>query len=89
MHLLSYLSYCSLIWMCCTRESNDRLNRVYERTLRIISGDYTSSFSDLVIVLNKKTICQRSINFLMTEVFKYLNGLAPDLLNEVFRLKSK
>ena len=89
MHLLSYLSYCSLIWTCCTRESNDRLNRVYERTLRIISGDYTSSFSDLVIVLNIKTICQRSMNFLMTEVFKYLNGLPPDLLNDVFKLKSK
>ena len=24
----------------------------------------------------------------MTEVFKYLNGLSPDLMNEVFRLKS-
>ena len=24
----------------------------------------------------------------MTEVFKYLNGLSPDLINEVFRLKS-
>ena len=24
----------------------------------------------------------------MTEVFKYLNGLSPDLMNEVFKLKS-
>ena len=74
--------------MFCIRESNYKLNRVQERALRIISEDYISSFSDLVILLNEKTIHQRCINFLMTEVFKYLNGLSPDLMNEVFRLKS-
>ena len=74
--------------MFCTRESNYRLNRVHERALRIISEDYISSFCDLVKLLNEKTIHQRCINFLMTEFFKYLNGLSPDLINEVFRLKS-
>ena len=74
--------------MFCSRESNYRLNRVHEIALRVISEDYISSFSDLVTVLNEKTIHQRCINFLMTEVFKYLNGLSPDLMNEVFRLKS-
>ena len=74
--------------MFCTRESNYRLNRVHERALRIISKDYISSFSDLVTLLNEKTIHQRCINFLMTEVFKYLIGLSPDLMNEVLKLKS-
>ena len=74
--------------MFCTREPNYRLNRVHERALRIISKDYISSFSYLVTLLNEKTIHEGCINFLMTEVFKYLNGLSPDLMNEVFRLKS-
>ena len=55
--------------------------------LRIISEDYISNFSDLVRLFNEKAIYQRCINFLMTEVFKYLNGLSPDLMNEVFKLK--
>ena len=74
--------------MFCTRESNYRLNRVHERALRIISENYISSFSDLVILMNEKTIHQICINFLRTKVFKYLNGLSPDLMNEIFRLKS-
>ena len=77
-------SYFLLIWMLCTPESNYRLNRVYKKALRIISEDYISSFSDLVTLLNEKTIYQRCILF----DFKYLNGLSPGLINEVFRLKS-
>ena len=81
-------SYCPFIWMFCTRESNYRLNRMHERVLRITSEDYISSFIDLVTLLNKNTIYQMCIKFLMTEVFKYLNELSPDIMNEVFRLKS-
>ena len=74
----SQFSYCPLIW---TRESKYRLNRVHERAITIISEDYISSFSDLVTLLIEKTIHPRCINFLMIEVFKYLNGLLPDLMN--------
>ena len=34
----------------------------------------------------KETIYQRCINVLLTEVYKYLNGYSPDLMNEVFYL---
>ena len=74
--------------MICARESNFRLNRVQEIALRIILKDYISSFSDLLTLLNEKTIHQRCINFFLTEVFKYQNGLSPELMNEVFKLKS-
>ena len=72
MQLLNQLSYCPLIWMFCTRESNYRLKRVHGRALRLLNG---------------KTIHQRCINVLMTEVLKYLDGLLPGLMSEVFRLK--
>ena len=75
------------IWMFCTQESNFRGYRVHEY-FKITLEDYISSFSGLVTLLKEKTFHQRCINFLMTEGFKYLNGLSPDLMNEVFRLKS-
>ena len=34
-----------------------------------------------------RIICISCINFLITEVLKYLNGLSSNLMNEVFRLK--
>ena len=35
----------------------------------------------------KKTIHQRCINVLLIEVFKYVNGCCPDLMNKVFYLR--
>ena len=35
----------------------------------------------------KKTIHQQRMNVLLTEVYKYLNGYSPDLMNEVFYLR--
>ena len=58
-------------------------------TLRIISEDYNSSFSDLVAMLNEKTIHQMCIDFLMTKAFKCLNGLSQNLINVSFQVKIK
>ena len=38
------------------------------------------------VPLNAKTIHQRCINVLLTEVYQYLNCLFPELMNEVFFL---
>ena len=64
-----------------------RINEIHERSLRLILNDYDSSFDSLLSTLNEKTIHQRCINVLLTEVYKYLNGYSPDLMNEVFYLR--
>ena len=86
-YIKSQFSYCPLIWMFSSRKSNHRINKIHERSLRIILNDYFSSFEDLLTVLDEKTIHQRSINLLLIEVFKYLNNLSPKLMNEVFQLR--
>ena len=37
--------------------------------------------------LNEKTIHHHCIHILLTKVYKYLNGLSPKLMNEVFYLR--
>ena len=64
-----------------------RINKIHERSFRLILNDYESSFNSLLSTLNEKTIYQRCINVLLTEVYKYLNGYSPDLMNEVFYLR--
>ena len=59
--------------------------RIYERSLRLLFNNYELSFYDLTF--NKKTIHQRCINVLLTEVYKYLNNFPPELINEVFYLR--
>ena len=41
-------------------------------------------FDSLLSILNEKSIHQRCIKVLLTEVYKYLKGYSPDLMNEVF-----
>ena len=64
-----------------------RINQIHEKYFKLILNDYESSFVSLLSTLDEKTIHQRCINVLLTEVYKYLNGYSPDLKNEVFYLR--
>ena len=55
--------------------------------LRFILNDYESSFYDMLFTINEKTIHQRCKNVLLTEVYKYLDGLSSELMNEAFCLR--
>ena len=70
-------SYCPLIWMFCSRTSNNYINNIYERSLRIVTNDKNSNFEDLLKSNNQITVHQRNLQVLMKEVFKIINGLSP------------
>ena len=46
-------NYCPLVWMFCSRTSNNMINRVHEKALR---GDNLSDFESLS--QNNKDICR-------------------------------
>ena len=48
----SQFNYCPLIWMCCNRSLNLKINRLHARCLRIIYSDKKSSFDELFIRMN-------------------------------------
>ena len=75
------------MWMFTSKGCNKKINRTHERSLRLILNDYELSFYDMISTLNEKTIHQRCINVLLTEVYKYLSGLSPKFMNEVFYLR--
>ena len=80
----SQFSHCPLVWMFCSRQMNRKINRLHERALRIVYGDYTSSFNELL--KNDKTISihHRNIHCVATEMYKAKNGLSPSFMNELF-----
>ena len=80
------LSYCPLIWLFCSRRSNHLINQLQERALRIIHKDYNSSFSELLEMTNETTLHIRNLKSLVTEIYKFLNGLSPPIMNEVFQI---
>ena len=45
--IMSQLSYCPLVWMCHSRKLNNKINKLYERALRLVYGDRQSTFEEL------------------------------------------
>ena len=41
-------NYCSLMWMCHNRTYKNKINRLHERSIRLIYNDKRSSFEDLL-----------------------------------------
>ena len=67
--------------MFCSRTSNNRINKLHERSLRVIHNDETNDFNTLLEMNNEVTIHQRNIQVLMLEVFKIKYVLAPPIMN--------
>ena len=64
--------------------TNNKINRIYERALTITYNDKSSSFQALLDKDNSVSIHHRNIRILATEIYKFLQGLSPRLLKEVF-----
>ena len=85
--IMSQFSYCPIVWMYCKRESNNLINRIHARALRIAYNDYVSDFNSLLRKDNTVTIHQKNIQALTAEIYKTLNDLNPTLMKEVFCVK--
>ena len=72
----SQFSYCPLIWMFHSRKLNNKINRIHERAIRLVYQN-NLSFSELLDLDNSVTVHQKSLQVLVTEIYKVKNGIAP------------
>ena len=85
--IMLQFSYCPLIWMCHSRTSNNQINKLHERALRLVYNDKSSSFRELLERDHSVTIHERNIQVLLTEIFKVKSGAAPEIMTEIFKFK--
>ena len=67
-----------------SRTINNEINRLHERALRTVYSDFKSTFEGLFRKDNSFSIHERNIQSLAVEIYKFLNGLSPSFLNNVF-----
>ena len=85
----SQFNYCPLVWIFCSRISNNMISKVYERALRVILGDDLSTFESLL--QNNKDVYNhhKDIQSLMIETFKIKNELASPIFDSMFERRNE
>ena len=82
--IASQFNYCPLVWMFYGRKLNNRINKIQERSLKLIYKDRESTFSQLLLRDNSFTVHERNLQVLATEIFKFKNNMSPTIMNRVF-----
>ena len=63
------------------------MNRIHEKFLILVLNDHQSTLDETLDTLNEKPIHQQRIDRFLTEVYKFINGFSPDIMNNVFYLR--
>ena len=83
----SQFNYCWLTWMYCNRSLNNKTDRLYEQSLRIVYSDKTSDFSELLEKDGSVSIHYQNIRQLAIEMFKVSKDLCPEIVKESFQFR--
>ena len=70
-----------------SRQLNDRISKIQERALRLVYKDNKLTLNDLLELDNPVTIHRRNLQILQQKYSRQKNGLAPEIMAEVFEMK--
>ena len=73
--------------MFCTKHAIGRINSIHERCPHLIQQNYASDLEVILENANQKQVHQKFIEYLMIEIYIYLNGLSPDIMSDIFKLR--
>ena len=74
--------------MFCYRGIMHKMNKIHERSLRFLLKNYKDDFQDLLRSSGDISVHQRLINSLLTDVYKCIHSLSPEIMNEVFSTRA-
>ena len=84
----SQFKYCSLAWMFCSRTTNNKINSLHKRALRLIYEDYNATFEELLEIDGSFSVHHFNIQTLLIEIYKFCNGLSIQIFCDLFQIKN-
>ena len=88
--IISQFSYCPFLRMFHSRNTENRVDKMHERALRLVYDNSPYfSFDELQVKDKSVSIHQRNLQFLATEIFKVKNGLSAVLTDDIFHFANK
>ena len=85
----SLFNYCPVIWMCHNRKLHHKINRLHEKYRRITYNDKMSSYEKLLNKNGSFSLHHKNLQKFVVDIYKVLNGLSFEIMNEVSSLKRK
>ena len=87
---MSQFSYCTLVWMFHSRAMKHRINRIHEKTLRLIyPNQHQLTFKELLEKNKTVSIHQRNLKTLANEIYKAKNKISPKVVNSLLEFSNK
>ena len=83
----SQFNYCPLVWMCCNRSLNTKMNRLHEQCIRIVNNDKKTNFNELLAKDDSASIHHQNLQKFAVEMFDFSRGLSPEIVNELFQFR--
>ena len=79
----SQFKYCPLTWRFYSRKTNNRINKLHERALRLAYSDYKSRFEDLLTKDGSFSVHHYNIQILAIELYKVYNNISQTIFGEL------
>ena len=86
-YIMSASKYCPLIWMFCNKTSNNQVNKIQKRTLRLVYEKEDVNFEDLLLK-DKSWNVMKITYMLLIEIYKSINDLSPPIMKYFFDLEN-
>ena len=80
----SNFNYGSLIWHFCNKKSQNKIERIQERCLKVLSNDYTSNYEELLENSKSVPMKIKRLRTIIIEIFKTLNNQNANFMKEIF-----
>ena len=81
-------NYCPATWMLHSRILNNNITWQHERCLKIKYNDKLSNFDELLHKDNSVSIHHNNTHALAIEMYKVVDGMSPEIMNEVFKQRN-
>ena len=80
----SWFKYCPLTWMFYSKTTNNKINKLHERTLRLVYDDYKSMFDEKLEKDNSFAVHHYNTQAFCIELYRVYNNLSQTIFNELF-----